>query len=254
MKNKIALLFLAIVLITGGLLACQNSTKTNRYYDNNNNLFNGELGSLTENIRSVEMVVYENNQPVYSQPVLGYIYNEKYVLVPYTAFYVPTDTGRLDILSTELGIKLFLKANPDKEDGWKKEELGGVIFKNEDFAIVERIDPVFGVSEPAYAIGNYGKLELGDFLYLVSQENGALTIKDSIVSRIFSRDGKNLMSVPGNSLYQEWGGVAFALRAGKPELVGIFCVIGEWVSPGQDMVFVYFLDINQIIEEIEKLK
>ena len=224
------------------------------YYDNNNNLFKGDLGLLGENARAVTMVAYYDNMPVFWLSVSGYVY-EKWVVVPSAIFYVSTPSGPVDLSAMEkVSTKLFLNADPDKSEE-NREELGEIKLQDAGtgFIVVERINPIFTASGSAYVMGRYDKLEVGDFIYLTDQENSALTIKASMVSRLFSRDGKNLASLQGNFSSEEWGGLVFALRKGKPELVGIFGVLGEPVF-GSDELLVHFLDINQIIEEIKKLQ
>ncbi|MBI2626214.1 MAG: hypothetical protein HYW69_01305 [Candidatus Nealsonbacteria bacterium] len=255
MKRKILLVFLTVVLITGGLLSCgKGPKKTDEQYDYNNNLVAvSDLQGLTAAVRGVGMIVLDvQKQIVFEQLTLGYIYSEKYVIVPNVLFFVPTANGRVDISESGAGYTIRVFLLPDSGDDWKAEELKGMVFRNSDFAVIERANPAL-VPKAKYMIGAYDDLKMGNFLYLITQENGAIGIKTSEVTRLHMEKNKNLISSAGNYLYQEWGGLAFALRKGKPELVGMFVVIGEQIIGEQGMVFAHFSDINQIIEEIEKL-
>lgn len=232
-------------------------------YDNNNDLVElagSDPQALTENQRAVllETSYFNGRSRVqFAQPTLGWIYSEKYVVVPAALFYVPTLFGRTDILrSLDIPRKLTILPDPEQDDDWKQEVLGEIRFSNERFVIIERIDPVIDVSSPQYSLGEVKDLKADNLLYQVTQENGRIQTKHATAGGVYGDgDEKNLISASSGSLmFLELGGLYFAVRDGKFELMGMLCVFGDPVWGEEGSVYIYGLDIKEIITEIENLQ
>lgn len=232
-------------------------------YDKDYNLVDlagSDLADLTGRLRPVEIhVLDQNGKVIGSQFTLGFIYSQDYVIVPVQLFYFQTFWGQMSIFNlTDIPPKIYLLPDQGTEDKWRIEELGAIKFMSEEtsgFAIVERVDPIVGdVDAPQYTFGKYEDLAMGHALYWVMQSNGRLIVNNTNVSELYiNEEERNLIGFRGLSFFQDFGGLIFAIRDGKPELVGMVCMT-EPILGESGWAYIYALDINQIIAEIEKIE
>lgn len=260
------LALLALILVLTVAIGCSKRIDGEYDYDYN---FVSEVGSdpasLTERVRTVEMQIFNfSGSHVGSQIAVGYIYSEEYVIVPAKIFYLTVGPGpqmpvwQVKEEITNISFKLFLLADPEKEDEWKTEELGQVLNKRDikegkaDFAIVERIDPLIEIPENQYTIGKYEDLKVGNVLYRTSKDNkNHMTVLQSDVIGLRVDGERNLVDFQGGALfYYDLGGLLFAVRDGKFEVVGMVCVI-EPIPMVSGVVYFLALDLGQIIDYLK---
>lgn len=259
-KIKAGFVFLSLVLVAAMAVSCGGQEIGDGKYDYDYSLVS-EVGSdpasLVEGTRAVLLEVYdEGGRVLYGQTTLGWLYSQEqeYVVAPIQLFWLPSSFGgripSWDIPG--ITVKAFLLPDPEREDLWKKEELGEIKFNKElGVAVIERIDSVIETPQAQYTLGKYEDLSLGHVLYQVSQANGRLQLERSSVMGLHTDEqGRNLINAQGTFLFSGFGGLLFAVRDGAFELVGLLCVV-EPIQGEQGMVFAHTLDINQIMDYIE---
>lgn len=233
-------------------------------YDKDYNLVDlacSDPSSLTGRVRvvGVECYIYtgveKTESIVYSRTMLGYIYSQEYVVVPDFLFYAfdGYSGNWINVLKVEeLTTKVFLLPNPDIEDNWKVEELGEVRINRElGLAVIERVDPIIDVSQTEYTIGEYEDLEIGNVLYLAGRTKNFVEIRPSVVTGLrSSQEGANIINFQAQRTFPEIGGLLFAVRDGKLELVGMVCAL-ELLPQSPGSVYVFALDIQAVIEYLE---
>jgi hypothetical protein len=236
------------------------SGKNYNNYDYDYNLVGlagSDPASLTDSQRAILVEAFNSaGRRVAFNIGLGWVYEDKYVVAPIQCFYKIDAFGATPLWNQSgITLKAYLLPDSNKEDNWKKEELGKIHFPEErglPLVVIERADPIIDVQSPRYKIGKYEDLSIDNVLYQITQINGRIGVKRTSVSGFLADDkGWNLFIGSGELLRNELGGLAFAIRDGKFELVGFLApmepVIGE-----QNLVYVHFLDIQQIIDYIEK--
>lgn len=191
-------------------------------------------------------------QQISANIALGWIYHQKYVAIPIQLFYVMDPMyGAIPAWQIpEISFKVSLLPDTRVDDDWQKEELGKIKF-NEDLqlAVAERTNPIINI--PAdYVLGRYQDLSVGNVLYATSQTNGRITIEPSAVCEVYNTN-ENLFAGSRDITFNELGGLAFALRDGKPELVGFLNVLETAQEEG--MAYIHYLDIQHVISYINTI-
>jgi len=214
-------------------------------------LAGSDPASLTDSQRAILVEAFNSaGRKIAFNTSLGWIYENKYVVIPIQSF-----AGIPLWNQSRITLKVYLLPDSNKEDDWKREELGKIYFPEEGglpLAVAERVEPIIDVQSSQYKIGKYKDLLIDNVLYQITQINGRIGVKRTSVSGFFKGNkGWNLFIGAGELLRNELGGLAFAVRDGKFELVGFLApmepVIGEI-----NLVYVHFLDIQQVIDYIEK--
>lgn len=261
-KKKVLYVLLALVCMAAvafGVNKGIGNGLTDGKYDNSYALVDWagtDLSGLGERVRSAEVTAYDqDNNLVFNRTTLAYIHDENYVIVPVALFHVATAQGVINILNVpEITTRIALLPNVAYgEDVWRKEELGKVEYISEigylsGFAVVERTNPMLGpVGASQYTFGKYADLKAGDVLYRVGQINGRSIVYHTAVNELLNISQMNLIHFQASDfLFPDLGGLLFALRDGKPELVGFVCVV-EPISGVSSQAVIHGLDINQII-------
>ncbi|MBI2450284.1 MAG: hypothetical protein HYV47_01965 [Candidatus Nealsonbacteria bacterium] len=264
MKKKISFVILVLVLIiAAGLAGCSGKIKGDGKYDYNYDLVSFNPVELTNFQGVVFLTVLDGKRnPIFTQSTLAWVRDNE-VIVPSSLFYLPTPSGQRQPSWFFPGISIELILSPiQQQDGSLKGEKLSDILNNEDlvaggidFAVVQRIHPVFSTAA-SLVLGNYKELSEGRIdkaLYTITQVNGRIIVGRSEINEIYvNKDHKNLFGVSGILSFYELGGLAFAVRDGKPELVGFLSPM-EMSQYEAGKANVYYLDIQQIVDYLEKL-
>ena len=278
MKNKILSALLVISLVGVVVLAYVNSVSmqspeekkadlvallSHGEYDYDYNLVptvGTDPGSLADRARAVVMIVLDDKgSPFFAQSTLALILDNE-VIVPYEIFYLPMPDGdRLPAwVFSDVSLEFVLLPDSNREDAWKKEKLGRILNLEDlasgtvSLAVIERVDPII-TTGPDYVLGEYSNLSVGHALYVISQANGRMNIGTGIVSEVYDNDGQQLFSDQRQLLFNELGGIAFALRDGKPELVGFLSAM-EPASDLKGTAYIYYQDIRQILDYVKMIR
>lgn len=264
MKKKISFIALALILAVATVLTgCSAKVKGDGKYDYDYDLVSFNPADLANFQGAVLLAVSDGNgNPIFNQSTLGWIRDHE-VIVPSSLFYLPMPDGQRQPswFFPGISIELILSPVQQKDGSWKGEKLGD-IFNDEDlvagsidFAVIQRTHPVFSAAVPL-VLGDYKELSEGRIdkaLYTITQVNARIIIDRSEINEIYiNKDNKNLFGVPGTLSPYELGGLAFALRDGKPELVG-FLSFMEMSKYEGGQAYVYYLDIQQVVDYLKML-
>ena len=215
------------------------------------------LKDMMERSRKVTFEVYigETSDPISFSDSMAYLYSNEYAVVPASLTFMDTPFGTMPYseaqeLFGDLTPKITIRANPDFEDDWKKEELqmGDIIFIDTRIVVFERSNPVFALSAPVFHPVDFGKLSLDDDLYQIAVSfNGAMILNRASLSGFFtSSEGMKVIIFQGGTTAGDFGGALFKinLQTNQPELAGvIFYATNETLGLA--------IDANKVKEIIE---